>query len=180
MENDLFAGVAGSTLSRAIAGSAAISMATRAGVDGPAALGRIAMAGPGFIDHIGVGVPDLAAAKRWYDQLMPMLGLRAWFPTTEAGEFNYGPDGARGTQIFFYRALEPDEHSRHATGLQHLSFMVASRGIVRETHEWAVAQGAEVVHAPREFPEYGAHYATYFLDPHGIMLEIVCHHPDEG
>ena len=50
----------------------------------------------GFIDHIGIGVPDLAAAKRYYDELMPVLGLRAWFPTTKAGEFNYGPDGARG------------------------------------------------------------------------------------
>jgi len=29
----------------------------------------------GFIDHIGIGVPDLAAAKRYYDELMPVLGL---------------------------------------------------------------------------------------------------------
>ena len=27
----------------------------------------------GFIDHIGVGVPDLVAAKRYYDELMPMF-----------------------------------------------------------------------------------------------------------
>ena len=26
----------------------------------------------GFIDHIGFGVPDLAAAKRYYDELMPI------------------------------------------------------------------------------------------------------------
>ena len=25
----------------------------------------------GFIDHIGIGVPDLAAAKRYYDELTP-------------------------------------------------------------------------------------------------------------
>ena len=129
---------------------------------------------PGFIDHIGLGVPDLAAAKRYYDELMPILGLTQWFPTTAAGEFNYGPDGARGTQVFFYQALEPEaRHSRHATGLQHLSFMVASRATVRAAHEWAVSQGAEIVHAPRDFPEYGSHYATFFLDPHGFMLEVV-------
>ena len=40
---------------------------------------------PGFIDHIGIGVPDLAAAKAYYDELMTILGLREWFPT--------GPDG---------------------------------------------------------------------------------------
>lgn len=138
------------------------------------------MARTGFIDHIGIGVPDLAAAKRYYDELMPILGLRAWFATTEAGEFNYGPDGGLGPQIFFYQALEPDPHSRHATGLQHLSFMVPSPAIVREAHEWAMRQNTEVVHAPRQFPEYGQHYATYFLDPHGFMLEVVCHSPGEN
>jgi catechol 2,3-dioxygenase-like lactoylglutathione lyase family enzyme len=134
----------------------------------------------GFIDHIGIGVPDLAVAKAYYDELMPMLGLRSWFPTTGAGEFNYGPDGAPGSQIFFYQALEPAGHARHGTGLQHLSFMVPSRAIVREVHDWAAGLGAEVVHEPREFPEYGEHYATFFLDPHGFMLEVVCHAPEEA
>ena len=127
----------------------------------------------GFIDHIGIGVPDLTAAKAYYDELMPVLGLKQWFPTAADGTFNYGPDGGRGTQIFFYQALEQGEYSRHRTGLQHLAFMVASRAIVREAHEWAVAHGAEILHAPRDFPEYGQHYATYWLDPHGIMLEAV-------
>jgi len=133
----------------------------------------------GFIDHIGIGVPDLAAAKRYYDELMAIVGLREWFPTTPDGEFNYGPDGAIGSQVFFYQALEPQGYSRHGTGLQHLSFMVPSRAIVREAHAWAVGKGAEIVHEPREFPEYGDHYATYFLDPHGIMLKVVAHVPDE-
>jgi catechol 2,3-dioxygenase-like lactoylglutathione lyase family enzyme len=79
----------------------------------------------GFIDHIGIGVPDLAAAKEYYDELMPILGLRQWFPTTP--ELNYGPDGGIGPQIFFYQALEPGAYARHGTGLQHLSFMVPSR-----------------------------------------------------
>jgi catechol 2,3-dioxygenase-like lactoylglutathione lyase family enzyme len=132
----------------------------------------------GFIDHIGIGVPDLAAAKRYYDELMPILGLREWFPTTE--EFNYGPDGALGSQIFFYQALEPGEYSRHGTGLQHLSFRVSSRAIVHEAYEWAMGRDAEILHEPREFPEYGEHYATYFLDPHGFMLEVVCNNPEDG
>jgi catechol 2,3-dioxygenase-like lactoylglutathione lyase family enzyme len=133
-----------------------------------------------FIDHIGIGVPDLAAAKRYYDELMPVLGLAQWFPTTPDGIFNYGPNGARGSQIFFYQALEEGEYSRHRTGLQHLAFFVESRAVVREAHAWAVAHGAEIVHAPRDFPEYGLHYATYWLDPHGIMLEAVCHMPEDG
>jgi hypothetical protein len=58
--------------------------------------------------------------------------------------------------------------------------MVASRAIVREAHEWARAQNAEILDEPREFPEYGQHYATYWLDPHGFKLEVVCHSPDES
>lgn len=136
------------------------------------------MARTGFIDHIGIGVPDLVAAKRYYDELMPILGLKMWFPTTADGSFNFGPDGARGPQIFFYRALEPNGHSTQGTGLQHLAFMVATRAIVREAHQWAVSQNAEILNEPREFPEYGEHYATFWLDPHGFKIEAVCHSPE--
>ena len=129
----------------------------------------------GFIDHIGIGVPDLAAAKRYYDELMPILGLRQWFKVGPEGIFNYGPDGARGPQLFFYQAREAGDYSRHRPGLHHIGFMVESRAIVREAHEWARARNAEILHEPREFPEYGQHYATYWLDPHGFKLEVVCH-----
>ena len=134
----------------------------------------------GFIDHIGIGVPDFAAAKRYYDELMPILGLRQWFKTSPDGPFNYGPDGARGTQVFFYEARAGGRSSRHRTGLHHICFLVASRAIVREAHEWARTHNAVTIHEPREFPEYGQHYATYWLDPHGIMLEAFCHLPEEG
>ena len=128
----------------------------------------------GYIDHIGIGVLDLTAAKRYYDELMPVLGLRQWFKTSPAGPFNYGPAGGRGTQLFFYQAHEPGTYSRRRTGLQHLAFLVASRAVVREAHPWARAHDAEILNEPRAFPEYGPHcYATYWLDPHGIMLEAV-------
>jgi catechol 2,3-dioxygenase-like lactoylglutathione lyase family enzyme len=99
----------------------------------------------GFIDHIGIGVPDLAAAKRYYGELMPLLGLRQW----------------------------------HGIGLQHLAFMVESRAIVREAHAWAVARGDQIVDSPRDHPEYGQHYAAYWLDSHGIMLEAVSFEPPD-
>ena len=67
--------------------------------------------------------------------------------------------------------------SRYMAALN--SFMVSSRATVRLAHDWALAHNAEVVHEPREFPEYGEHYATYFLAPHGFMLEVVCHSAEE-
>jgi len=136
------------------------------------------VANPGFIDHIGIGVPDLPAAKRYYDELMPILGLKQWFDTSPT--FNYGPDGAKGSQLFFYQAKEPGTFSRHRTGLHHLAFLVANRSVVREAHQWARSRNAEILDEPRPFPEYGPHcYATYWLDPHGFKLEVVCHTPGE-
>ena len=134
----------------------------------------------GFIDHIGIGVPDLAATKEYYDELMAVLGLREWFATTPGGPLNYGPDGALGSQLFFYEA-EDAAYSRSHTGLHHLAFLVASRAVVREAHAWASGRGAVILDEPQEFPQYGEHcYATYWLDPHGFKLEAVCHEPEES
>ena len=133
----------------------------------------------GFIDHVGIGVPDLGVAKQYYDELMRVLGLREWFPTGPEGPLNYGPDGALGSQVFFYRVDESGPYTRGGTGLHHLAFLVATRDVVREAHEWAEARGATILDAPQEFPQYGEHcYATYWLDPHGFKLEAVCHAPE--
>ena len=138
------------------------------------------MARTGFIDHIGIGVPDLDAAKQYYDELMAVLGLRAWFDTGDGGPLNYGPDGATGTQLFLYK-VEADSYSRTQMGLHHIGFLVESRAVVREAHEWACARDAVILDEPREFPQYGPHcFATYWLDPHGFKLEAVCHIPEES
>lgn len=127
------------------------------------------------MDHIGIGVPELATAKEFYDDFMPVVGFKEWFPADDH-QFNYGPAGNAGTQLFFYRATQTDAYSRHGTGLQHLAFAVASRSTVERAHLWAVQHSCDVVHEPKEFPEYGeGTYATYFLDRHGIMIEVVSH-----
>jgi catechol 2,3-dioxygenase-like lactoylglutathione lyase family enzyme len=135
----------------------------------------------GFIDHVGIGVPDLEAAKEYYDELMAILGLREWFAREPGGPLNYGPDGARGSQLFFYQADEPGAYSPGRAGLHHIGFLVPTRAIVREGYEWARARGAVILDEPQEFPQYGEHcFATYWLDPHGFKLEAVCHTPEES
>ena len=63
---------------------------------------------------------------------------------------------------------------RLQTGLHHLAFLVASRAVVREAHQWALARDAIILDEPAEFPQYGPHcFATYWLDPHGFKLEAV-------
>src|SRR5262245_57158987 len=101
----------------------------------------------GFIDHLGIGVPDLEAAKEYYDGLMSVLGLRQWFERGPGEPLNYGPDGARGSQVFFYQAEDPGTYSRRGTGLHHLAFLVGTREIVRDAHRWACAREAVVLDA---------------------------------
>ena len=127
------------------------------------------------LGHVGLGVPDLARAKEYYDALMPLLGFEPFFASES--EFSYQPLGGKpGTRIFFYPSLEESDYTRHRTGLQHLAFMVKTRRAVHEAHEWAVGRGAEILHEPQEFPQYHpGYYATFWLDPHGFMLEAVCH-----
>jgi catechol 2,3-dioxygenase-like lactoylglutathione lyase family enzyme len=120
------------------------------------------------IDHIGLGVPDVEAAKAYYDDFMPLVGfVREW-------EVGYRDTGWYGAQIFLYSTLEAGEYSRHRIGLQHISFHVHTRAEVDRVHEWARARGHEIVHEPKLFPEYHPHfYATFFIDVHGFMLEVV-------
>ena len=124
------------------------------------------------IEHFGLGVPDLATAKAYYDELMPLVGYQPCFDT------GYCPSDWQGAQLYLYPTREEGTYSRHRIGLQHIAFLVPTRADVHRIHDWVRSRGDRVVRAPKLFPQYGEHcYATYFLDPHGFMLEAVCHKP---
>jgi catechol 2,3-dioxygenase-like lactoylglutathione lyase family enzyme len=130
------------------------------------------------LGHIGINVPDLGEARRYYNDLMPRVGFEPFLD--EPDQFAFMPGGGkRGTFVFFYPTSSQQPYSRHdTTGLQHLAFMVRTRSAVDELCEWAQSVGSEVLHQPREFPEYPPpYYATFWLDPFGLMLEAVCHYP---
>jgi len=58
----------------------------------------------------------------------------------------------------------------------HLAFRAADRTVVDAVHRAAVAAGAEVLHAPREWPEYHpGYYAVYLRDLDGHNVEAVYH-----
>jgi hypothetical protein len=49
---------------------------------------------------------------------------------------------------------------------------------VRAFHMASASLGAELVHAPRLFPEYHpSYFATFVRDPDGHNIEAVCHTP---
>jgi catechol 2,3-dioxygenase-like lactoylglutathione lyase family enzyme len=133
-----------------------------------------------MLRHVGVNVRDLAQAKAYYDILMPLLGFEPHI--TAEGQFAYRPiNNEPGASLFFYPALEQSPYSRHQPGLQHLAFMVESRAAVHAAHTKAIELGSEVVHPPQVFPQYRPYYfATFWLDPEGFMLEVVCLREEEG
>jgi catechol 2,3-dioxygenase-like lactoylglutathione lyase family enzyme len=71
----------------------------------------------------------------------------------------------------------------HSTGTgfreSHVAFTAASRDAVRAFFAAAVATGAEVLHEPKEWPEYHpAYYGAFVRDPDGNNVEAVCHAAD--
>jgi catechol 2,3-dioxygenase-like lactoylglutathione lyase family enzyme len=128
------------------------------------------------LGHLGVNVPDLQQAAAYYGPLMPLLDYEPFFTDEDALAF-MPAGGKRGAYLFLYGATEDRGYSRHAAGLQHLAFMVATRSAVRAVHHHVEGAGSTVVHPPQEWPQYPPPYfATFWLDPFGLMLEAVCHH----
>ena len=61
----------------------------------------------------------------------------------------------------------------------HIAFSAPNRAAVDDFCRVAVAQGAEVLHEPRLWPEYHPNYYGAFLrDPDGNNVEAVCHSPE--
>ena len=69
-----------------------------------------------MLGHLGINVPDLTEAKRYYDALMPLVGFEPFFHADD--EFAYKPaDNKPGTYLFFYPAAEPGACSPQQPGL---------------------------------------------------------------
>jgi catechol 2,3-dioxygenase-like lactoylglutathione lyase family enzyme len=128
------------------------------------------------IGHLGLNVEDLVRAKGFYDELMAAVDFELY--VADPDQVAYRPAaGKPGTHLFLYPATEAGPYSGERVGLQHLAFMVPTRSRVDDVHALALALGCEILDGPRAFPEYPPpYYATFFLDPTGIMLEAVCHH----
>ncbi len=58
----------------------------------------------------------------------------------------------------------------------HIAFTAPDRATVRAFFAAAVALDAEVLHAPRLWPEYTeTYYGAFVRDPDGNNVEAVCH-----
>jgi catechol 2,3-dioxygenase-like lactoylglutathione lyase family enzyme len=121
------------------------------------------------IDHLSIQVRDVPASAAFYDTVLaPLSGKRI----LEFGDvIGYGT----GQPTFWLGPTTTGGEARE----MHLAFQAPDRAAVVAFHDAAVAGGAEVLHAPRVFPEYHPSYFGAFVrDPDGNNVEAVCHQPE--
>ena len=119
-----------------------------------------------LLDHVVVQVDDLDAIGDWYDHIVSLAGGARTFDTPTV--IGYALPG-QPTQLFFSLATDPDGRQTH------LALRVEDEATVRRGREFAIARGAEILHEPRLWPEYGPnYYAVFIRDPAGNNLELKC------
>ncbi len=129
------------------------------------------------VAHVFITVGDFEAARAFYRQLLPFLGMRE---VMDAAATYYCVGGRTGVGI---RAPSP-EHAgerfvQNRIGLHHLCFRVREREEVDEVHRFLVRIGATIVHAPQDDNYAPGYYSVLFEDPDGVRLEVN-HVPGKG
>lgn len=125
-----------------------------------------------MFDHLGIQAADVDAAVHFYTDVLAPLGLAEAmrFPTDDGPVV--GMAGADGEARFW---LSPNVGGG-PTREDHIAFAATSREQVEAVHAAAVAAGVEVLHAPREWPEYHpGYYAVFLRDLDGHNVEAVTH-----
>lgn len=124
-----------------------------------------------MIDHLSVGVSDLAAARTFYETALAPLGYRIVFEFPD-GVFSMGVptpgEGDPGGELWFVPGDNP-------TGI-HLALSAKDAEQVQAFYEAALAAGGADNGGPGERPQYHpGYYAAFVHDPDGHNIEAVCH-----
>ncbi|MCK9878801.1 VOC family protein [Frankia sp. Ag45/Mut15] len=126
-----------------------------------------------MFDHIGVQAADVAASSAFYLATFAAIGLREAVRFERGGALVVGLAGLDG-QAAFWLSPAGGAEAREL----HIAFRAQDREAVDAVHAAAVAGGVEVLHAPREWPEYHpGYYGVFLRDPDGHNVEAVHHGP---
>ncbi len=124
-----------------------------------------------MLDHLGVQVADVEASLGFYLGVFAPIGMREMMRFPHGDSIVVGLSGPEGIPSFW---LSPAASSE-AREL-HVAFRAPDRAAVDAVHDAAVAVGAEVLHAPREWPEYHpGYYGVFLRDLDGHNVEAVHH-----
>jgi catechol 2,3-dioxygenase-like lactoylglutathione lyase family enzyme len=124
-----------------------------------------------MLDHIGLQAQDVKASLDFYLRVFAPIGVREAMRFPAGDSIVVGLAGPDGPPDFW---LSPPAGAE--TREMHVAFRAPDRQAVDAVHDAAVAAGVEVLHAPREWPEYHpGYYAVFLRDPDGHNVEAVHH-----
>ena len=124
-----------------------------------------------MIDHFGINATDMTSASAFYDKVLGVLGHRRLLDFGVA--IGYGTEQPQ----FWISTFEGVGANREV----HVAFTAPDAATVRAFGEAAAEVGAEILHAPRIWPEYHEHYFAVFVrDTEGNNIEAVCHTAQAG
>lgn len=124
-----------------------------------------------MLDHIGLQVADVDASVAFYLRVFAPIGMRELLRFPYEGGAAVGLCGEDGVPDFW---LSPAGGAE--TRELHVAFRAADRAAVDAVHDAAVAADAEVLHAPKEWPEYHpGYYGVFLRDLDGHNVEAVYH-----
>lgn len=120
-----------------------------------------------MIHHVSIGTNDLERARRFYEPLMELLGLRR----TWLGEHSLH----YGVGRTFFSVETPFDGRRASPGNGvHIAFEVPDRAAVVRFHALALAHGGTDDGPPGLRPQYDANYfAAFVRDPDGNKIEAL-------
>jgi catechol 2,3-dioxygenase-like lactoylglutathione lyase family enzyme len=124
-----------------------------------------------MIDHLSLGVSNLARAGAFYDAVLASLGYARVL--THERALGYGPPGARDEVFAVLAVSEPGTLPGHGS---HVAFRAPNREAVDAFHAIALKGGATDEGAPGPRPKYGpGYYAAFVRDLDGHRVEAVFH-----
>jgi catechol 2,3-dioxygenase-like lactoylglutathione lyase family enzyme len=129
-----------------------------------------------MIDHLALQVRDPVASTTFYTRVFAALGVRQFRQYERPEGLTIGLCAAAGIpRLWFGPLVDPGVRPVH------LALTAPSDDAVDAVFTAALDVGAELLHAPRLWPEYHASYYGVFLrDPDGNNVEAVNHFSSRG
>lgn len=126
-----------------------------------------------MIDHVSIGVRDLARAEAFYDTVLVTLGLAKL--RVKPATIGYGK-----TYPEFWINVRPDRAAASDSGL-HVCLRAPTTDAVDAFHAAALRAGGGSDGPPGLRPEYSnRYYATFVVDLDGNRIEAVTFLPQAG
>ena len=118
-----------------------------------------------MIDHVSIGVRNVASSKRFYDAVLQPLGYRCLSDSPESVGY-----GAKAPALWINAAERPVPADSRS-GL-HFAFAAPNRKSVDTFHAAGLTSGGRDNGPPGPRTDYGpGYYAAYLMDPDGYRIE---------